>query len=89
MGGGQAHQLRYERLPLQYHARIGHALGHRTRRGVHRDPLKNYIIPLLFFEKYAQAIVSKMLSFREVMELLAVKDEQLQPNLLRGERAGA
>lgn len=49
---------------------------------LHRDPRKNYIIPLLLFERCAQGILFKMLSFLEAMELLAVKEEQLRRNLL-------
>lgn len=63
-------------LGLGVHKKIGLAVV------FHRDPRKNYIIPPLLFERYAQGVLSKMLSFREAIELLAVKEKQLRCNLL-------
>ena len=63
-------------LGLGVHKQIGLAVV------FHRDPRKNYILSLLLFEKYAQGVLSQMQSFREAMDALAVKDEQLEPNLL-------
>lgn len=70
-------------LGLGVHKQIGLAVV------FHRDPRKNYILPLLLFEKYAQGVLSQMQSFREAMDALAVKDEQLEPNLLAHCTVGA
>lgn len=70
----------------EYHFSAGLGLGIHKKIGLvvvfHRDPRKNYILPLQLFEKYAQGVLSQMQSFREAMDALAVKDEQLEPNLL-------
>lgn len=57
------------KLGLGVHKKIGFAVV------FHRDARKNFIIPLRLFERYAQAICSKIKSFTEAIRCQQAKDE--------------
>lgn len=73
----------------EYYFSAGLGLGiHKTIGLVvvfHRDPRKNFIIPSLLFERYAEAILCKMMLFREAIQLLIAKDELSLKLVLRCE----
>ena len=63
----------------EYYFSAGLGLGIHKKIGLvvvfHRDPRKNFIIPSLLFERYAQAVLCKMTLFRDAIQLQIAKDE--------------
>lgn len=80
---GRAHHLLYERLHFSATLWLGgRAQANRACSGVPHIPEKKLHSSAAAFKKYTHGVLSQMKSFHVAMAVLAVKDEQYEPNLM-------